>query len=186
MDELKTMVPSSLQEACLRGIAEFLWRSCLDSAKDDLLDAHLCRRRVLKSIPYLADELRARIFAHMLARDQINPEIVKALTVVDAGWQASAGAGAGASPLVPAGWLQRLDLGVRTGSASGVMSRMRQQQQTGGHGVDRCITNQGLAMVGAVESLVHLSLANCTGFTDAGLVNLKQLKQLRHLVRALP
>jgi hypothetical protein len=183
MDELKTMVPSSLQEACLRGIAEFLWRSCLDSAKDDLLDAHLCRRRVLKSIPYLADELRARIFAHMLARDQINPEIVKALTVVDAGWQASAGAGA--SPLDPAGWLQRLDLGVRTGSAGGASSRMR-QQQAGGYSVDRCITNQGLAMVGAVESLVHLSLANCTGFTDAGLVNLKQLKQLRHLVRVLP
>lgn len=50
--------------------------------------------------------------------------------------------------------------------------------------MDRCIiSNQGLAMVGAVESLVYLSLANCSGFTDAGLANLNNLKQLKHLVR---
>lgn len=49
-------------------------------------------------------------------------------------------------------------------------------------GVDRFISNQSLAMVGAVESLVYLSLANCSGFTDAGLANLNNLKQLKHLV----
>jgi hypothetical protein len=38
-------------------------------------------------------------------------------------------------------------------------------------------------MVGAVESLVYLSLANCSGFTDAGLANLNNLRQLKHLVR---
>jgi hypothetical protein len=80
---------SSLQERCLHSIAEFLWQSCLDSAKDDLLDVHLCKRKVLKSIPFLADELRVRIFAHMLGRDQINPEIVKALTLTDADTDAS-------------------------------------------------------------------------------------------------
>jgi hypothetical protein len=80
---------SSLQERCLHSIAEFLWQSCLDSAKDDLLDVHMCKRKVLKSIPFLADELRVRIFAHMLGRDQINPEIVKALTLTDADTDAS-------------------------------------------------------------------------------------------------
>lgn len=73
----------SLQELCLHSIADFLWQSCLDSTKDNLLDVHLCKRKVLKSIPFLTDELRVRIFAYMLGRDQINPEIVKALTPAD-------------------------------------------------------------------------------------------------------
>jgi hypothetical protein len=76
---LGVVVAHNLQAQCLRTIADFLWQ-CLDAAKDDLLDVHFCKRKLLKSVPYLPEGLRVRIFAFMLARNQINPELLKSFT----------------------------------------------------------------------------------------------------------
>ncbi len=83
--------PTSLCQLSMQCLGNFIWVT-LDSSKDEVLETHKLKRQLLKSMPYLPDDLKMRLFTHLLEHKQLNSDIVGALTASnelesrDQGW----------------------------------------------------------------------------------------------------